>query len=679
MVVEQDLLSRYLGASDIELGLGQNPIFRVFIRDNEYNIIDQLQEWIEFSFISRFNNIGTWNLVIATNSLAASVFRENYGIVVKREVEGVDRVIFSGSIGSGWEETNETITMSGWCDNKLLESTARPTPSLNNGPYPDEYYVVTSIATSVMRNLVHVNIGAAAPSAWKVPQLSIGGVDPLLGGTLTARARFDPLLTLLRELASTPLATGLGFKIQQHDLNNGEIEFTVYEPRDKHIDTVFSTELQTAQDYKRTYVVPSSNYFQVAGGDDFGLNRTVVEGGDEVSIAQVGRRIPLFVDRRGVTDLSELEQELAELIAGSVSSNTIEIIPTDIPAFQYGPDFDLGDYVTAVVRGVSYPRLIREVEVILSPERGISIIPTVSDPYVTGDAAEVRHLNTLQHRLENLETNWNVPNNSLIPDMFHETIRDYVGDLKLTARSAAQPAWLVCDGSAISRSVYSALFLAIGTQFGVGDGSTTFNIPDFRGRMPVGVGNTYTLGELGGSDTLDVSFGSHSHTHSHTHNHSISLTHDHTHASQAHTHPGSHSHSHEHTHPITHAHPFTITGLETGLRNNDSVGAFGFDEPNLSSGTEDHHHNIDTYNSNTDQASNTNSSGASVTSTESDNNAHVASYTGSPSGPSSSAISGTTGSDGTSDSTPASLSVTGLSIKNLFQCVNFTIYAGVEV
>lgn len=46
--------------------------------------------------------------------------------------------------------------------------------------------------------------------------------------------------------------------------------------------------------------------------------------------------------------------------------------------------------------------------------------------------------------------------------------------------------WLLCDGSAISRTVYSALFAAISTTYGVGDGSTTFNLPDLRGRTIIG-------------------------------------------------------------------------------------------------------------------------------------------------------------------------------------------------
>lgn len=45
--------------------------------------------------------------------------------------------------------------------------------------------------------------------------------------------------------------------------------------------------------------------------------------------------------------------------------------------------------------------------------------------------------------------------------------------------------WLLCYGQAVSRSAYARLFTVIGTTFGIGDGSTTFNLPDFRGRSPL--------------------------------------------------------------------------------------------------------------------------------------------------------------------------------------------------
>ena len=57
------------------------------------------------------------------------------------------------------------------------------------------------------------------------------------------------------------------------------------------------------------------------------------------------------------------------------------------------------------------------------------------------------------------------------------------------APGAAPPGWLLCDGSAISRTTYAALFSAVSTTYGVGNGSTTFNIPDLRGRVPAGDDN----------------------------------------------------------------------------------------------------------------------------------------------------------------------------------------------
>lgn len=62
------------------------------------------------------------------------------------------------------------------------------------------------------------------------------------------------------------------------------------------------------------------------------------------------------------------------------------------------------------------------------------------------------------------------------------------GDLKLTARPV-EAGWLACDGAAVNRATYPALFAAISqTVWGNGDGTTTFNVPDFRSRSPMGSG-----------------------------------------------------------------------------------------------------------------------------------------------------------------------------------------------
>ena len=79
--------------------------------------------------------------------------------------------------------------------------------------------------------------------------------------------------------------------------------------------------------------------------------------------------------------------------------------------------------------------------------------------------------------------------------------------------------YLICDGSAVSRTTYSALFSAIGTTYGGGNGSTTFNLPNLKGRVPVGLdGNDTsfdTLGETGGEKTHTLTINeipSHDHT-----------------------------------------------------------------------------------------------------------------------------------------------------------------------
>jgi len=86
------------------------------------------------------------------------------------------------------------------------------------------------------------------------------------------------------------------------------------------------------------------------------------------------------------------------------------------------------------------------------------------------------------------------------------------GEIALSASTSMGTGWLLCDGSQVSRTTYSALFLAIGTRYGIGDGSTTFTLPDFRGRSPIGAG----LGTQGGTLTnRDISLkyvGEESHT-----------------------------------------------------------------------------------------------------------------------------------------------------------------------
>lgn len=81
-----------------------------------------------------------------------------------------------------------------------------------------------------------------------------------------------------------------------------------------------------------------------------------------------------------------------------------------------------------------------------------------------------------------------------------------VGEIRMWSGSAAPSGWALCDGAAVSRTTYSALYAVTGDAFGVGDGSTTFNLPDLRGRAPIGAGSgpsltTRALGAKVGGET----------------------------------------------------------------------------------------------------------------------------------------------------------------------------------
>lgn len=84
------------------------------------------------------------------------------------------------------------------------------------------------------------------------------------------------------------------------------------------------------------------------------------------------------------------------------------------------------------------------------------------------------------------------------------------GFIQMYGAASAPTGWLLCNGAAVSRSTYATLFALIGTTYGAGDGSSTFNVPDMRDKFPVGSGSTYALNATGGS--ANSTLPSHTHT-----------------------------------------------------------------------------------------------------------------------------------------------------------------------
>jgi len=118
------------------------------------------------------------------------------------------------------------------------------------------------------------------------------------------------------------------------------------------------------------------------------------------------------------------------------------------------------------------------------------------------------------------------------------------GSLLDFAGTAAPSGYLLCDGSAVIRATYAALFSAIGTTWGAGNGTTTFNVPDLRRKTTMGSGGTpvagiaNTVGSFGGIEQVDQSgMPKHAHGVGTLATGGMSANATHTHTDSGHSHP----------------------------------------------------------------------------------------------------------------------------------------------
>lgn len=123
-----------------------------------------------------------------------------------------------------------------------------------------------------------------------------------------------------------------------------------------------------------------------------------------------------------------------------------------------------------------------------------------------------------------------------------------VGEIKSYGSATPPTGYLPCDGAAVSRTSYADLFAAISTTWGIGDGSTTFNVPDLRGRSLVGDDGVILVGDSGGAATAAIGIANLP-----AHNHGVTDP-QHTHAFTG------DAHGHALTDP-GHTHPSSVTPL----------------------------------------------------------------------------------------------------------------------
>ncbi len=111
-----------------------------------------------------------------------------------------------------------------------------------------------------------------------------------------------------------------------------------------------------------------------------------------------------------------------------------------------------------------------------------------------------------------------------------------IGTIVCFAGQNAPDGWILCDGSEISKEIYSELYSIIGNNFGTPINSNNFVLPNLQQRMPLGRSNLNNVGDIGGNSNITLTTNQLP-SHSHTGNTSSNGTHTHTANDSGHTHP----------------------------------------------------------------------------------------------------------------------------------------------
>ncbi|WP_144722245.1 tail fiber protein [Cellulosimicrobium sp. TH-20] len=511
----------------------------VEVRDVDLLRVAQIEpRFLDLDVTLRDSAVGEWTLRLPAEHPAVAHLRApGAGIVVTGPD---DEVVFSGptSVPTVAADTADPLgiaTVTGVTDEVILwQRLAYPNPAEADVTLQTAAYDVRSgTAAAVMRDFVLKNIGWHGAPERRIDSLSIIPTTAT-GPQITKSARFDVLGDLLREVATV---AGLRFRLAQA---GGALHFEVLPVVDRRalvrFDLVNGTLASTS-----VASSPATLTRAIVAGQGQGEARTFLERTTpEAQVAEVERgpwgRIERFLDQRNTDDPVELAQAgdkaLTEEGAPAVAVNAVV---SDDLTMRFGLDWHLGDAVTVVVEGIERHATVTAVRIIANAS-GVRLGATIGAPEEVNPASALgKRVEATERRVSALErtaegggggsTGGGGGGFTMPP-----------GALVLFGGASAPSGWLLCDGRAVSRSTYAALYSAVGTAYGAGDGSTTFNLPDFRGRVAAGVNGSdadFARGKTGGAKTHTLTADEMpSHTHvqnSHTHAASTGSAGAHTH------------------------------------------------------------------------------------------------------------------------------------------------------
>ncbi|WP_027930690.1 siphovirus ReqiPepy6 Gp37-like family protein [Amycolatopsis thermoflava] len=356
----------------------------VRVRNSINEDVGELDQYSLLEMVLRLNDVSAWQLTVpADNPLIGELVKPGAGLrVFTSALPGT--AVFTGpwtSMEVRKTAEERTYTFTGVDDTVWLKRRqASPSPTEGFPPYTvsAKDTVSNQPCSTVLGYYVNRNIGPDAHSSRKHP-LWTYSANPGLGANVSGEARWQPLLTLLQELA---VANGnnIGFKVIQ---NGGAYQLYPFQPQDRTATVMFSEKLGNLADFTYSIEAPEANYVYV-GGDGEGTARTFKERSDGESIARWGRIEGELVDRPGTTDTTQLEQAGDEALIDRQEKVSLSLTPIESKYMRFGADFYLGDKVTVQLEGDTedgrIQEVIREVKISLTPDGPCLVTPSVGTP-----------------------------------------------------------------------------------------------------------------------------------------------------------------------------------------------------------------------------------------------------------------------------------------------------------
>ena len=376
--------------------------WHLLVRDDvSKEMINEVEDFSEATFIARFNDVGTWEIRSRLAGPASDLVRHGRASVVIRA--GPDTVL-SGPITRAartWDEAGEQVVLNGVSD--LVWTAVR----IMLSPGIDETAIEGSFPW-VLHWLMHfARTGRAGPDITWDPQAQ--GPAPF---PCSVTARWEPILGVMQRAAqqSRPV---YGFDVR-------DLHFEIWLPRDPGV--IFSAELGTMAGYELVVERPDANAVYVLGKRE-GAERQWRLAVNEASAAywwpveqtrdrsDAGEEPERWSDDDGnehegpwPDNQEELRLAGLEALAELDKPTAVKVTPIDVPNQQFGLHYGLGDMAHVIFPdGTEVHDIVTEVTITLRSGEALSVVPTVGNPQMTLDtfarmAAAERRLTLLEKR-----------------------------------------------------------------------------------------------------------------------------------------------------------------------------------------------------------------------------------------------------------------------------------------